>query len=108
MAGIGDETAEVVAVSYRVDDGTLVIDLAGELDTSTAPRVRAQVARLLSTRPGHVVFDLANLAFMDSSGIAVLLYAAGEVERVGVRNPSPTTRRALAATGLTDVLPEDS
>ena len=47
------------------------------------------------------MFDLAGLRFMDSAGIAVLLGATKRVERVSLREPSPTVRRVVELTGLT-------
>jgi anti-anti-sigma factor len=50
-----------------------VVVVAGELDMSTAPRFASELASLDSARP--VVIDLCDTAFMDSSGLRVLLAA---------------------------------
>jgi len=78
--------------------------LRGELDSSTVSRLQAQVDALLRTRPSRIVFDMTDLRFMDSAGIAVLVTTAGTVGEVSLRNPSPILRRVLAATGLTELL----
>jgi anti-anti-sigma factor len=41
---------------------------------------------------------------MDSTGIAVMVYAANKVGNVELRHASNIVRRVVEATGLTDVL----
>jgi len=55
-----------------------------------------------------VIFDLASLTFMDSSGIALLLQVSAKTRTVRVREPSALVRRMIDATGLADVLVVDS
>jgi stage II sporulation protein AA (anti-sigma F factor antagonist) len=58
-------------IAYR-EPVTVVI--GGELDHCSAPQIRRQLDDLLmDERVVHVVLDLENLTFMDSSGIGVLL-----------------------------------
>ena len=88
----------------RADNGTAYITLGGELDISNATALRAVIDPLLDTKPEALVFELGDLSFMDSSGIAVLLYAASHVDRVELRQTTPIIRRVLEATGVTEVL----
>jgi anti-sigma B factor antagonist len=78
--------------------------LRGELDSANVELLREQVDALLARGPSRIVFDVTELRFMDSAGIAVLVTTAAAVGEVAVRNPSPILRRVLAATGLTDLL----
>jgi anti-anti-sigma factor len=57
------------------------VSLAGELDLSTVP----QVEGLLADRSGDgcVVLDLSRLAFIDSTGISLVLRAQADSERDG-------------------------
>jgi anti-anti-sigma factor len=41
---------------------------------------------------------------LDSSGVALLLYAAAKSGSVRVRNPSDIVRRIIEVTGLSDIL----
>jgi anti-anti-sigma factor len=50
------------------------------------------------------VVDLSELDFMDSSGIAVLIYAVNSIKAIELRNASPIIRRIIEATGLSNVL----
>ena len=58
------------------DRGDLVhLRLSGELDISTAPKVEDELARVEPNRPELIVLDLRNLAFMDSTGLRLLIAA---------------------------------
>ena len=95
----------LAAVVRSVDpSGTTVLALRGELDVSSAATVRDEVTAALAESPDALVFDLAGLTFMDSSGIAILLVAAKAVP-VRLRRPSPAVARLIELTGLTRVLP---
>jgi anti-anti-sigma factor len=84
------------------DAGTLTIVLSGEIDIASADGVKRDIQPFLGAAPARVVFDLKKLAFMDSSGIALLVQTANRFEAVEVRNPAPNVRRILEATGLAE------
>ncbi len=48
--------------------------------------------------------DLSGLAFMDSSGLALLLRVANRLGPLRVFGASPLIRRVIEATGLTGIL----
>ena len=93
----------VVAVA----DGVCV-KLEGELDIAGAPELRDSLARL-SEEPGcSILVDLADLTYLDSTGISVLVVAAKRVRSEGgsftVANASGSVRRILEITGLVEFL----
>jgi anti-anti-sigma factor len=61
-------------LSVRTDvvDGTLVVSVAGEIDHQTAGPLR-EALDLPDGGAPHVVLDLRQVTFMDSSGINILL-----------------------------------
>jgi anti-sigma B factor antagonist len=61
-----------------------VLAVTGELDLATAPRLESAFRRLVARRPRLVVIDLSGVAFLGSSGLAVLTSAsaAGIVLRI--------------------------
>lgn len=103
MEGLSD-TSDFTVDTSRDGSGRPVLVLSGEVDCSNADQLRRTVEDVLVTNPDRLTFDLSSLAFMDSSGIAVLVLAANEAPEIVVRNASPTVRRVLDATGLTAVL----
>lgn len=97
------EPDQYLAVESRDGDVPTLL-LRGELDSSNVSVLEREVQAILALRPAQVVFDLSELTFIDSAGLAVLVTTANTVGQVAVRNPSPILRRVLAATGLTDLL----
>ncbi|HEY5251801.1 MAG TPA: STAS domain-containing protein [Acidimicrobiales bacterium] len=98
-----DETGFSVEQS---DDshGDPVVRLNGELDISSAAAFREAMEELVGKQPGRLVFDLSQLTFMDSSGIAVMVYVANNVKKVELLHASSIVRRVVEATGLSDIL----
>ena len=91
-------------------DGERVIRLRGELDIESAPELERA---LLRSRPARqrVVLDLAELKFMDSTGLRVLLRARAAAEEgrweINLRNVPPTIRRLFDMTGVHAALPAE-
>jgi anti-sigma B factor antagonist len=52
-----------------------VVRLAGRLDTVTAPQAEKELQPVVTGSPRDVVFDLAELSFISSAGLRVLLGA---------------------------------
>jgi anti-anti-sigma factor len=99
----GKEAALHIEVS-ATETGDPVFVLAGELDISNADRVRDAVQPILQTSPKRLVFEVRDLTFMDSSGIAVLVFAANALGSIELRHASPIVRRVVEATGLSEIL----
>jgi len=96
------------ASSMSTDDqGDTVLKLSGELDMSSAGALRESIEALIADGCRKVVFDLDELSFMDSSGIAVLVFAANNIGDVRLINASSIIRRIIDATGLSAVLKLD-
>jgi anti-anti-sigma factor len=86
-------------------DGTTVrLALQGELDVASAGRVEAELARIEQDAPETLVLDLRELAFMDSTGLRVIIAAddrAREQERrLLVVRGSDTVQRIIEMTRL--------
>jgi anti-anti-sigma factor len=83
--------------------------LAGDLDPATAPELDARLQELVSDRAvASVVLDLAQVVFMDSSGLRVLVAASaalqGRSAQLLLRSPSSNIRRVLEVTGLSPLI----
>jgi anti-sigma B factor antagonist len=103
------ETSEASFTVVRSSDanGDPILALDGELDISNADAFRLAVEDVLTDNPSRLVFELSTLTFMDSSGIAVMVYAANEVSAIELRHPSIIIRRVVEATGLAEILQLD-
>ncbi|MEO5877499.1 MAG: anti-sigma factor antagonist [Streptosporangiaceae bacterium] len=97
-------------VTSRSHGGVMVISAVGELDISTAHRLRAYLAALTMPLYGPlVVLDLAGVPFCDSSGLGALVGTWKDLrERQGVlalAAPQQQVARILHTTGLDTRLP---
>ena len=61
------------------------VELSGELDLATAPKLEDELKRVERDSPGVIVLDLRPLAFMDSSGLRALLSADARAREAGRR-----------------------
>lgn len=94
------------AVSVSSADGVTVVEVVGDLDCSTAPDLREALFGVAADAPGCVILDLGGNAFVDSTGLGVLVGAVKRVKEAGgdlvLRSPSRATVRLFEVTGLTD------
>ncbi|GAA1790451.1 STAS domain-containing protein [Planosporangium flavigriseum] len=104
--------ADMLINTRDVSDGSTVIEIHGEVDISSAPRLwQILVDTATELTPTRVVVDLQYLTFIDSTGIGALVAGRNAAQAIGVgftvRNPSPFITTQLRVTGLYDVLVSD-
>ncbi|MGD1076014.1 MAG: STAS domain-containing protein [Thermodesulfovibrionales bacterium] len=54
-------------------EGGKIIVLSGDIDMYTSPEVRKQLLRLIGQRAPVIMVDLADVTYIDSSGIATFV-----------------------------------
>ncbi len=59
----------------RLEDGTPVVAVSGEIDLFTAPEFKRHVQRALGQDASRLVVDLTGTTFIDSSSLGVLIGA---------------------------------
>jgi len=91
-----------ITVTRRPSQGGVepsVVRLSGALDLTSAPAADKVLTPLVATSPKVVVFDLAELRFLDSTGISLLLKARRNVEGKGgsvfITNMQPQIRKVF-------------
>lgn len=87
-------------------DGDRHIYARGEIDLSTAEAFRASLDESIAAGDGDVIVDLRDVAFMDSTGIAQLVGAAGQLRsgrRLVIRHAEGPVRKVIDVTGLSAV-----
>lgn len=104
MADVDDGHARATVEGTSDGSGTARLRIEGDLDLSTVGAVERDLEPFLAASPSCVVFDMAHVSFIDSSGIAMVLRAAARVPRVEVHDPSPSVQLILSATGLAETL----
>jgi len=95
-------------VSCVLQDGTANLSLRGELDLASAPQMEEGLAAAAKMNPARVLVDLTNLAFIDSTGLRLLLQADARAREHGyelvLRPGDPSVQRVFEVTGALDVL----
>lgn len=81
-----------------------VVQVEGELDLASVPRVREELHEALATRPAQLVVDLSACTFVDASALSMLVDVHRRAWREGgvltLRGCSPRVLRLLSLTGL--------
>lgn len=83
MAGSESQNDRVVR-QVRQDGDAVVVTLGGELDMHRAMDVRECLLDVLGRKPQVLLVNLADVAFMDSTGLATLVEALQVSRRKGV------------------------
>ena len=90
---------------YQVG-GCAVVRAGGEIDARTVRGLDAAVAEATNLS-SHVVIDLAQVTFIDSTGLGALIFARktgrARGRSMSLVSPPPVVRRLLGSTHLSDV-----
>ena len=86
-----------------------VVKITGELDMATADTLRSHLYELLNDGAPDLVVDLAELSFIDSTGLAALVHsfklAVSRGTSMALLSPAAQAMRVFEASGLLSVLP---
>lgn len=96
-------------INMRVEQDVLIIRLQGELDHHAAENLREQIEQHMESQPiQHILLNLKELSFMDSSGLGVMLGRYKRVSQLGgemiVCSISPEVQRLFKLSGLFKIL----
>lgn len=101
-------TIDIKVTTREAGDRT-VIDVEGEVDVFTAPKLRETIIGAINDGKDRLIVNLSGVDFMDSTGLGVLV---GGLKRVKERNgelaiagAQGTVLRVLNVTGLNAVFP---
>jgi anti-sigma B factor antagonist len=99
-------------VTVERSEHRAVVVVAGEVEYGTAHTLRNALAEVVKDRTTELVVDLADVTFMDSTGLSLLLQVQARCEtdrsRLVLRRPSARVRRLLDLSGLTDLFEIDA
>ncbi len=108
---VGDASS-LAPPELRAEGTATVLVLRGEADLATRSLVSDALSRVIGTRTGDVVVDLAEVEFIDTAIVRVLAEAQHLLDRQGrvvtFRSPSRLAIRVLGLFGLGDVIASES
>jgi anti-sigma B factor antagonist len=86
----------------QMDSGEVVVYPQGKLDARTALAFKEQLRKIADDHPAVVIVDLAQVAFIDSSGLSALVSGMKAIrQNGGMLNLSSPRQQALTALRLT-------
>ena len=96
-------------LEIRVDVGDpYLIALEGELDSSNADAVEAELTLAEASAAKRIVLNLSRLTFIDSSGLRILVMAKrrsdADADRLRIRPGKDQVTRVMALTGIDSYL----
>lgn len=107
--GPGDEDHVVDPDNVVERDGWTVVPVRGDLDFYSAPLFAESVRSLAAPGPRRVVLDLADVEFMDSTGLRLLLGVSRDLREAGgalrLAGPGDLVLRLLEVTQVAPLLP---
>ena len=98
------EPADFELTEQHLDEQTVVLRVVGEIHATTAPEFSERLNAAIAQGRTAVVLDLTGMAFIDSTGLSVLLNGLRRVTRVGgamvIACANPTVLRLFEITRL--------
>lgn len=98
-----------VQLNVRMVDGIPVLDVAGELDIYTSPKLKSAMADLLGEGHARFIVNLVNTTYLDSTALSVLTAALKQSQasggNVGLIYTQPQIEKIFTITGLHEVFP---
>jgi anti-sigma B factor antagonist len=99
---------DATVATSRLDDGTHVLAVRGELDLYSTPQLTAEL-ETIAGEPTNVVVDLTEVSFMDSTALGAILLASRRLRdanrRLALVSPVAATTKLLTMVGIDRVVP---
>jgi anti-sigma B factor antagonist len=96
-------------ISIRNEGVVPVVDVSGEIDLYTSPKLRAALDELLATGQVHFLVNLLDTTYLDSTALSILTSVLKHVQgaggMLGLVFNQPQVDRMFTITGLKDVFP---
>lgn len=95
-----------MTINKSLDGSNLTVAISGRLDTSTAPQLESELQASV-TGITYLAFDLAELEYISSAGLRVLLTAQKTMNKQGemvIKNVNETVNEVFEVTGFVDIL----
>jgi anti-sigma B factor antagonist len=100
--------SEERVTSARRDADMVTVTLRGEVDVLTVNQVRVALGEAIAARPRLIVVDMADLSFIDSTGLGALIFGFQRARDAGVgfrlARPSRGVHQILVLSGLLEVV----
>ena len=90
-----------------IPDKAHVVEVQGEIDVYTSPRVKEMINELIEQGRFHLIIDLEGVRYIDSTGLGVLIGALKKVRehegRILLVCTNPQIKKIFNITGLVKI-----
>jgi anti-sigma B factor antagonist len=83
LGELRERTAMELALTARTDGDFEIIEVGGEIDVYTAPRLREAIVAAVEAGHSRLIIDVRKVDFLDSTGLGVLVGALKRVRADG-------------------------
>lgn len=98
-------------VRLTFESTVTTVAVSGEIDLASAPALKTRIDAIIDHTDGDIGFDLADLVYIDSSGLAVILEARDALAKLDrhltVVRMSQQVARLFDLCGVTELLSGD-
>jgi anti-anti-sigma factor len=101
-----EEPSPAFLVREQWADGVATITVRGDIDMTTADRLRDCLTAVVNKYPERLIIDLAAVSFLDTSAIHAFIQARHALPPqcpVVLRSPQPVVSRVFELTGLDQI-----
>ena len=95
-----------MTIEIKKNSAETIIEIAGRLDTITAPALDKTISEDIGDTK-HLVLDVKGLEYISSAGLRVLLGAQKKMQKIGsmkLKNVCPEVMDVFEMTGFADIL----
>ena len=95
-----------MTIEIKVNTEATIIEVAGRLDTTTAPMLDKTVNEDIKDAK-HLILDINGVTYISSAGLRVILSAQKKMQKIGsmkVKNVCPEVMEVFEMTGFADIL----
>jgi anti-anti-sigma factor len=100
--------APQLTIERQQDSQRVLLVLHGEIDLASAPQLDCALVEAVSTGPSRIGIDLADVQFIDSTGLRALIQGKERAQATGrsliLRHVRPQAKRLFEVTGVARAL----
>lgn len=102
-----DREVDTMTITKSTENGKVILELEGRLDTSTAPSMEQEIKDSVTGEVKELILDFKGLQYISSAGLRGLLAAQKKMNRQGsmvVKNANDMVTEVFQVTGFIDIL----
>jgi anti-sigma B factor antagonist len=93
-----------LSVNVRKEKEVPIIDISGEIDVYTYPRLSETLNEILENEVSNLVLNLEEVKYIDSTGLGVIANGANKIAKnngyVHIINANPQVKKIFEVSGL--------